>query len=355
MSDNKNDVSKKAERLARARREVSKKKREAVLSALKSMLNDGTRITHAGVARRAEVSPWFTYNCEGLPEAIKTAVELQKKEAKFTAESLETRVTAIEKEVSSLKASHSDVLFELATPSKRVQGGVATSNVLMSAHQGGNAELFPKILNLFVPDGSRIADVTYGGGVFWSKVDLTRYELLATDISMGVDCRALPYSDDFLDALVLDPPYMEGLLRDNVSHKAGKGSHSSFREYYSNGNENSARWERPDGRPTPKWHAAVRDLYYYASLEAYRTLRPGGVFIVKCQDEVSANKQWLTHVEIINDCSEIGFYCKDLFVLMRTNKAGVTRVKKQVHARKNHSYFLIFIKSEVKRIRSKKT
>ena len=58
------------------------------------------------------------------------------KDGKFTAESLETRVTAIEKEVSSLKASHSDVLLELATPSKRVQGGVATSNVLMSAHQG---------------------------------------------------------------------------------------------------------------------------------------------------------------------------------------------------------------------------
>ena len=79
------------------------------------------------------------------------------------------------------------------------------------------------------------------------------------------------------------------------------------------------------------------------------------MFIVKCQDEVSANKQWLTHVEIINDCSEIGFYCKDLFVLMRTNKAGITRVKKQVHARKNHSYFLIFTKPEAKRIRSKKT
>lgn len=265
--------------------------------------------------------------------------------------SIEARLSAVEQEIDGLLSSNPDPLFELDPPKKRVQGGVSTSEVLMSAHQGGNADLFPKILELFVPDGSRIADVTYGGGVFWSKVDLERYELLATDLAMGVDCRALPYEDAFLDALVLDPPYMEGLLRDNVDHKAGGGSYSAFRQYYSNGNEHSSQWQRPDGKPAPKWHAAVRELYYFASLEAWRTLRPGGIFIVKCQDEVSANKQWLTHVEIINDCNEMGFYCKDLFVLVRTNKAGVSRVKKQVHARKNHSYFLIFVKPERKRAR----
>lgn len=234
---------------------------------------------------------------------------------------------------------------------RRVQGGVATSNVVMSAHVGGNADVFPQILDLHVPDGARIADVTYGSGVFWSKVDISRYELLPTDISMGVDCRALPYEDDYLDALVLDPPYMEGLLRDNKKHKAGDGSYSSFRKYYSNGDENSKSWKRPDNKPVPKWHAAVRELYYYAALEAWRTLRPNGVFIVKCQDEVSANKQWLTHIEIINDCEEMGFYTKDLFVVMRVNKAGVSRIKKQVHARKNHSYFLVFVKPKPKKKR----
>ena len=234
---------------------------------------------------------------------------------------------------------------------RRTQGGIATSNVVMSAHVGGNADVFPQILSLHVPDGARIADVTYGTGVFWSKVDTSRYELLPTDIAMGVDCRALPYEDNYLDALVLDPPYMEGLLRDNKEHKAGDGNYSSFRRYYSNGDENSKSWERPDGKPAPKWHAAVRELYYYAALDAWRTLHPNGVFIVKCQDEVSANKQWLTHVEIINDCEKIGFYTKDLFVVMRTNKAGVSRIKKQVHARKNHSYFLVFIKPKPRKTR----
>jgi hypothetical protein len=219
---------------------------------------------------------------------------------------------------------------------KRIQGGIATSDVIMSAHLSGNAEVFPKILALHVPIGSKIADVTFGAGVFWKNVDLNKYELISSDIADGIDCRKLPYENESLNAVVLDPPYMEGLLRNNKDHKAGIGSHSTFRKYYSNGDE-----VNHDG---PKWHAAVSDLYYKAGLEGFRVLKENGVMIVKCQDEVSANRQWLTHVEIINHYENLGFYTKDLFVVVRQNKASITRLKKQVHARKNHSYFLIFIK-----------
>lgn len=218
---------------------------------------------------------------------------------------------------------------------KRVQGGVSTTDVVMSAFVTGNAEVFPQILQLHVPEGSKIADVTYGSGVFWRNVDLSKYDLLPSDIANGVDCRSLPYNDSSLDVVVLDPPYMEGLLRGNTEHKAGGGSFSAFRQYYSNGDEKSHG---------PKWHAAVSDLYYKAGAEGHRVLKDNGVMIVKCQDEVSANRQWLTHVEIINHYEKLGFYTKDLFVIVRQNKAGITRLKKQVHARKNHSYFLIFVK-----------
>lgn len=218
---------------------------------------------------------------------------------------------------------------------KRVQGGVSTTDVIMSAYIEGNADVFPKILALHVPVGSRIADVTYGSGVFWRNVDPSKYTLVPSDLATGIDCRSLPYAGESFDAIVLDPPYMEGLLRDNKDHKAGNGSFAAFREYYSNGDETN------NG---PKWHAAVSDLYYKAGAEAYRVLKSNGVAIVKCQDEVSANKQWLTHVEIINHYEKLGFYTKDLFVIVRSNKAGISRLKKQNHARKNHSYFLVFVK-----------
>ena len=217
---------------------------------------------------------------------------------------------------------------------KRVQGGAASTDLVLSAYQASNAEVFPQILKLHVPPGSTVADVTYGKGVFWRAVPPDAYTVLPSDLQTGVDCRALPYADSSLDCVVLDPPYMEGLLRANADQQAGSGTHSPFR----------AAYQGRHSATIPKWHAAVLDLYVQAGREAQRVLRRAGVLIVKCQDEVSANRQWLTHVEIINAYAPMGFYAKDLFVVMRRNRPGVSRVVRQAHARKNHSYFLVFVK-----------
>jgi len=227
-------------------------------------------------------------------------------------------------------------LFNEDVPRRRVQGGVCTSEVTLSAYLGDNAEVFPKILDLHVPKGAKIADVTYGLGVFWRNVDIEEYKLVPSDIKTGLDCRNLPYHTGSFDCVVLDPPYMEGLYRNTNGHLAGSGTHGVFRTAYSNGQETKSG---------PKWHDAVLDMYYRAGAEAYRILRQDGTLIVKCQDEVSANMQRLTHVEIINHYAQLGFYAKDLFVVMRTNSPCITRLKKQVHARKNHSYFLVFVKT----------
>lgn len=232
---------------------------------------------------------------------------------------------------------------------KRTQGGVTTSNLVVSAYVAGNAEVFPLILDLHVPKGARIADVTYGKGVFWRNIPRDKYELHASDIADGVDCRNLPYEDDSMDCVVLDPPYMEGFYRRQNSQKAGSGTHNSFRDAYSNGDE---RNEDKKHKGAPKYHAAVTDMYFRAGSEAKRVLRDNGVLIVKCMDEVSANRQYLTHVEIINEYEKMGFYAKDLFIVVRPNKPGVSRIKRQVHARKNHSYFLVFINQVRKRRKS---
>lgn len=251
-------------------------------------------------------------------------------------------------------------LFDLGSPTmpkddkttvkKRSQRGVATTDLVLSSHIGDNAAIFHTILGLHVPDGSVIADVTYGKGAFWKSVDLTRYSLKSSDLKTGVDFRNLPYKDNSIDVLVLDPPYMEGLFRNKTDNLAGAGTHSAFRDNYSNG----SLTDYSDGGP--KYHDKVLELYFQAGSEAMRVLKNHGIFIVKCQDEVSANRQRLTHVELINGW-EKDFYCKDLFVVTRNNKPGVSRLIKQEHARKNHSYFLIFIKRDPefpKRIRATK-
>jgi len=214
---------------------------------------------------------------------------------------------------------------------RKSPAGISTNDLTLSACIGTNQKLFPVVLNLYVPKGSRIADVTYGKGVFWKSVDKSKYELLKSDITRGIDCRKLPYEKSSLDCVVLDPPYM---------HSPGGTAHvghQNFENYYKN---------NITGNGTEKkYHEAVLDLYFSAGKEAYRTLKHGGVFIVKCQDEVCANKQRLTHVELTNEYNKYGFFVEDLFVLIRNGKPGVSRMLKQKHARKNHSYFLVFRKN----------
>lgn len=213
----------------------------------------------------------------------------------------------------------------------RVQGGVTSTDLVLSCHRGGNADVFPLVLRLHVAPGAKVADVTHGGGVFWRNVPTGTYDLRATDIRDGVDCRSLPYADGEMDAVVLDPPYMEGATR-NTAYATGQ---SQFADYYG-----LKRIAHGDDR----YHGAILRLYLDAAKEAKRVLRNGGTLIVKCMDEVCANRQRLTHVELVSALEADGMVCKDLFVVMRTNRPCVSRIKRQVHARKNHSYFLVFVK-----------
>ena len=213
---------------------------------------------------------------------------------------------------------------------RKVRNGAPTNDLIRSAFSEGNDRVFPRILGLYVKPGSIVADVTYGKGVFWRHIPADEYDLRATDIQDGVDCRKLPYGDGEVDCVVLDPPYMHS--PGGTAH----GAHTPFEEHYRNNGTGN--------RTASKYHEAVLDLYRDAGSEAHRVLRDRGVLIVKCQDEVCSNRQRFTHVEIMQAYDEIGYVAEDLFVVMRNNRPGVSRAVRQVHARKNHSYFLVFWK-----------
>lgn len=211
---------------------------------------------------------------------------------------------------------------------RKSPNGKPTNDLVFSAYTGTNDDVFPFVLSLYVEPGSSVADVTYGKGVFWRNVPRDTYKLLATDIQSGVDCRNLPYQDASIDCIVFDPPYMH--TPGGTAHV----NHQNYEGYYKNNLANSEK----------KYHEAVLDLYFKAAREAWRALREGGTYIVKCQDEVCANQQRLTHVELINELKNYGFVVEDLFVVVRNGKPGVSRLLTQAHARKNHSYFLVFLK-----------
>ena len=159
---------------------------------------------------------------------------------------------------------------------RKVQNGAPTNNLVRSAYVEGNAKVFPLILDLYLAQGSVVADVTYGKGAFWRNVTPGKYELRATDILDGVDCRDLPYEDETIDCVVLDPPYM---------HSPGGTTHTgqmAFEEHY----RNNGTGNNTGNNTGKKYHEAVVELYKESGAEAFRVLRERGVFIVKCQDEV---------------------------------------------------------------------
>jgi len=233
-------------------------------------------------------------------------------------------------------------LDDASQPRRRKANGVATTNVTLSAHLNDNSEVFPQLLALHVKKGSTVADLTYGKGVFWRNIPSTDYKLLASDLKMGQAWTSLPHDSSSIDAVVFDPPYMEGLYRKTKASLAGSGSHSAFQDAYSDGCVQKESVQR-------KYHDAVLEAYLSVMPEVRRILRPDGKFIVKCQDEVSANRQKLTHVELIWAFEHLGFYCKDLFVVVRRNAPVISRLLKQEHARKNHSYFLVFQRQDHRR------
>jgi hypothetical protein len=188
--------------------------------------------------------------------------------------------------------------------------------------QGKNADLIADVCRLYLPPGSKVADVTFGKGLFWGKFDLTTIDFHPSDkfaCQESYDFAALPYKDREFDVVVLDPPY---------AHDPGKMIvDAAYR------NAESCR-----GRN----HDDIIELYRGGMLEAYRILKPGGYLWVKCQDEIDQSIQRWSHLEIALIAQGMQLYIRDLFVLMQTAKPAVQH--RQQHARKNHSYLWVFEK-----------
>ena len=190
---------------------------------------------------------------------------------------------------------------------------------------GKNEDLIPEILKIYTNKDMTIADVTYGNGNFWKRVDTNAfYAFLPSDIKTnGVDFRELPYPNNCINVLVFDPPYMHG-----SPAKLRKDLDKTYR------NNDKGGWGTD----------YVYNLYLEGMEEAYRVLVDGGLLWVKCQDQVSSGKNRFDHIVIYDMALELGFLAEDLFILTRTG-TPMMRHSYQKHARKNHSYMWIFRKA----------
>lgn len=194
-------------------------------------------------------------------------------------------------------------------------------------------EIIKNIIKLYIPSGQIDCDCTYSKGNFYSNNEITRpkynYDIIPQyDFVQKADSRNLPLEDNSINSIMFDPPF---LATTGKSLKEDKNNNLINKRFGVYNNE-----------------IELHQMYKDSLKEFYRVLDKNGILIFKCQDKVSSGKQYLSHVFIINEAVELGFYPKDLFVLIAKTRLVADWQKNQKHSRKFHSYFLVFEKNNKK-------
>lgn len=188
-------------------------------------------------------------------------------------------------------------------------------DTIYTVHTGFNSGLIKNAVHLYFNPGDRIADVTYGKGVFWKKIDKNSYNIIGSDLKSGIDFRNLPYENDSFEHSVIDPPYAR------IQNLKG------MQDCY-----NTTRYIT---------HDDIINLYTDGLKELIRITKKNGYIFCKCQDEIYGCKQKWTHIELHDIATQkFNLYVKDLFILVNMKKPKP--LYKQQHARKNHSYLWVF-------------
>ena len=202
-----------------------------------------------------------------------------------------------------------------------MQRGCSTAETgVYASYVGNNDLLMERATRLYLKDGDRVADVTWGEGVFWRQVDISRFDFHRSDLltcpEAPHDFTNLPYESESFDAVVFDPPYI---------HDPGELT------YYRN------------FETTPGYnHDEIIDLYRKGMTQARRILKPGGYLFVKCMDEVESGVQRRGHIEVWEIAKQLGLSDQDMFLL--TQKSPPQIQHPQRHARKNCSFLWVFSK-----------
>jgi DNA modification methylase len=189
---------------------------------------------------------------------------------------------------------------------------------VLSAVTGTNAELMEQVAKLWIKPGDRVADVTYGNGTFWKKCQ--GIAVSGSDIRTGTDLAGLPYSDDSVDVLVLDPPYQP--QHGQPGRDFGVGRTYAI------------------GESALQTISDVLYLYEDGIAEASRVLARDGRIMVKCQDFTYNHRLHLVHLDIVRLMAKYGLDLADMFVLVNQTRMP-QRVATQQRARRAHSYLMV--------------
>lgn len=188
-----------------------------------------------------------------------------------------------------------------------------------------NAELMLDTRTLgYITDHSATLDPTYGLGRFWTLWQPTN--LTASDIDpqrspLGrpVDFTTMPWDDHTFDVVVLDGPYKLNGTAGSCPSDDGYGVATTV------------RWQDR--------HTLIRA----GITESVRVLKPGGVLMVKCQDQVCSGAKRFQTREFADHTEQHD--CRLIDALHLQSYRPQPPGRRQLHSRANYSTLLIFRKA----------
>ena len=184
-----------------------------------------------------------------------------------------------------------------------------------------DTEILTNIKSLFLNDWFEL-DPTYSKGNFYKEIPQPKLKFDLVPQSEDIvqaDCKHLPLANNSISSIVFDPPFMfgtHGQTKNNIMNK---------------------RFTMFDTWPE------LCIMYQDSLKEFYRILKKKGILVFKCQDYTDS-KTTMTHCLVYQWAVTMGFYPKDLFILIATKGRIYNPKLKQRHARKFHSYWWIFQK-----------
>lgn len=199
---------------------------------------------------------------------------------------------------------------------------------LISSVSQRQEEILNNILRLYIPSFKFDCDITYSVGEFYRRIPeptlkFDKYPQTADTLPLE-DAYELPSQS--LSSIVMDLPFI--ICNNKESDTFPKKVHIADRFSY---------------------YSSPQDLYQ-TNLEmldlVYDKLKKGGILVAKTQDTIFAGKQHWVHNFLVNNATEKGFELIDTFVLIAKTRMIRSKEYVQKHARKYHSYFLVFQKKK---------
>jgi hypothetical protein len=161
---------------------------------------------------------------------------------------------------------------------------------------GKNDELIANAAQLYIHNGDRVLDVTYGKGVFWKRIDRTKIDLVTNALVTTADShcgfRSLAFANASFDHTVFDPPYVHD------------GKTVMIRKRYNN-HVTTAKMN----------YEGIIQMYEEGVRECVRVTKVGGYIWIKVQDQVENHRQRWSHFHLELMGRTLGLSLQDQFIL----------------------------------------